>query len=242
MNVRWVEKEDLFPTVVARLASVEVVLDIGCGIMPQPYVRPSVHICCEPFDQYVEHLQSKIKNELDRTYVVLNATWEEAVRFFPSKSVDTVFLVDVVEHLEKAESLRLLKATEEIARRQVAVFTPLGFLPQCHPDGKDAWGLDGGRWQEHKSGWVPEDFDGSWEIYASKEFHAADNVGKAFDTPFGALWAVKSFDETGEDRKILRRKENIRRMRSLVIDLQNDLAKRFRFLKNLFRRADEGGK
>jgi hypothetical protein len=256
MKVTWVEKEDLFPTVMAKLESVDVVLDIGCGIMPQPYVRPSVHICCEPFDQYVEHLQNKIKYDLDRTYVVLKATWEEAIRFFPCKSVDTVFLVDVIEHLEKAESIRLLKATEGIARSQVAVFTPLGFLPQCHTDGKDAWGLNGARWQEHKSGWYPEDFDDSWEIFASMVFHATDNMGKAFHTPFGAMWAVKSFDEVGEDRKIRRRKENIRRLRNLAVDIRNSIArdlilslakggsrfarsKPFHFMMKLFRRADE---
>jgi nucleoside-diphosphate-sugar epimerase len=27
---------------------VNLVLDIGCGIMPQKYIRPVVHICCGP--------------------------------------------------------------------------------------------------------------------------------------------------------------------------------------------------
>ena len=66
-------------------------------------------------------------------------------------------------------------------------------MPQQHPDGKDAWGLDGGMWQEHKSGWSPEDFDDSWDIYASKVFHTADHEGKPFDEPFGAFVAVKTF-------------------------------------------------
>ena len=122
------------------MKSVEIVLDIGCGIMPQNYIKPLVHICCEPYREYVDHLQQKIAalDTRDRSYVVLNMGWQDAVRFFPAKSVDTVFLVDVIEHLEKAEGQRLLAATEAIARSQVVVFTPLGFMPQHHGDGKDA--------------------------------------------------------------------------------------------------------
>ena len=63
MGITWVEKEDLLPTLSKKLEDVDIVLDIGCGIMPQRYIRPLVHICCEPFDQYVKRLQQKIKNE-----------------------------------------------------------------------------------------------------------------------------------------------------------------------------------
>ena len=101
MDISWLEKEDLFPTVLKKLQDVDIVLDIGCGIVPQTCITPSVHICCEPFEQYVELLQKKIKNEYDRNYAILKATWQEAVRLFPPRSIDTVFLVDVIEHLEK---------------------------------------------------------------------------------------------------------------------------------------------
>jgi len=198
MNITWLETDSLFPAAVASLAEAEVVLDIGCGIMPQKYLRPRVHICCEPFQQYVEHLQQKVAREYDRSYVIVNAPWSEAVRIFPPKSVDTVFLVDVIEHLEKSEALELLGRTEALARKQIVLFTPLGFLPQEDLDGKDAWGLDGGAWQEHKSGWAPEDFDSSWRIYASKVFHTADCFGRAFETPYGAMWAIK--DVAGADQ------------------------------------------
>lgn len=195
MATKWFETANLFPAVLRSFRKTEVVLDIGCGIMPQQFVRPSVHICCEPFQEYISHLQDKVRYESDRSYVIVNATWAEAVRIFPPKSVDSVFLVDVIEHLEKEEAVALLKKTEQIARKQVALFTPLGFMPQSHPDGKDAWGLGGGVWQEHKSGWQPEDFDASWDIYAAKEFHAADSLGRKLDTPYGALWAIKNLDE-----------------------------------------------
>jgi hypothetical protein len=192
MSIYWLEKDDLFKTVLKKLQPENIVLDIGCGIRPQNFIKPAVHICCEPFEQYIEVLQDKIKNSGDRNYVIIKATWAEVVQLFPSKSVDTVFLVDVIEHLEKKEALALLQATETIVKHQIAIFTPLGFLPQEHPNGKDAWGLDGGAWQEHKSGWQPEDFDVSWDIYAAKAFHTTDNLGILLDQPYGALWAIKT--------------------------------------------------
>lgn len=193
MNVTWVLAEELLPTAAAKLKPVRTVLDIGCGIQPQQMLKPLVHICCEPFRQYVEKLQEKTARLHDRNYVILNASWAEAVTLFPEKSVDTVFLVDVIEHLEKEEALQLLRRTEVIARRQIAIFTPLGFMPQVHADGKDGWGLDGGAWQEHKSGWQPEDFDASWEIVAAKEFHTVDSLLQKLESPFGALWAIKTY-------------------------------------------------
>ena len=72
MNITWLETEKLFSTAISTLVAPEVVLDIGCGIMPQQYVRPRVHICCEPFIQYVEHLQKKVATEYDRSYVIVN--------------------------------------------------------------------------------------------------------------------------------------------------------------------------
>lgn len=192
MKVTWLDSKELFPVALRQLKPANTVLDIGCGIQPQRYLRPAVHICCEPFRQYVDHLQDKIANEHDRNWVVLNATWGEATRIFPPRSVDTVMLVDVIEHLEKEEALELLRATEAIPRSQLAIFTPLGFLPQEHTDGKDAWGLDGAAWQEHKSGWQPEDFGEGWEIFVTKVFHTADNLGRPFETPFGAMWAIKT--------------------------------------------------
>lgn len=195
-NVSFFSAGELFPAALSKLKNVNVLLDIGCGIVPQKYIKVNVHICCEPFSQYVGVLQNNVlktkeSESKDTHYVVLNARWDQALSLFPEKSVDSVFLIDVVEHLEKKEALELLRRTEKIVRQQIAVFTPLGFLPQEHPDGKDAWGLDGGAWQEHKSGWQPQDFDQSWDILVAEVFHTQNNVGKKFDTPYGALWAIK---------------------------------------------------
>jgi len=190
LNIITVEAGKLFNIVGERLEQVDLLLDIGCGIRPQQLVRPMTHICCDPCRQYIEHLRTVVADSFDRSYVIINAGWREVVRLFPPESVDTVFLVDVIEHLEKDEANELLKATVMLARRQVAVFTPFGFMPQFHADGIDAWGMNGGVWQEHKSGWFPEDFGEGWDIFIAEEFHTTDNAGTPIEKPYGAMWAL----------------------------------------------------
>lgn len=224
MTVHWLEREELFPAAIRMLGHPMVVLDVGCGIMPQKYVCPLVHICCEPFGQYVDVLREKVAKECDRSYVILHATWAEAVRMFPPRSVDAVFLVDVIEHLEKEEAKALLRATVEMAREKVAVFTPLGFLPQHHPDGKDAWGLDGGEWQEHRSGWQPEDFGDAWEIYAARSFHDTDSQGRVFVAPYGAFWAIRNVTGEGRDDLPVSRREKIIRIHDVAMRTKSEEA------------------
>ena len=208
MSVTWLEKKELMLKTLSKIEDVNIVLDIGCGIRPQEYINPRIHICCDPFQQYIEHLQDKVKDEKSKQYVFIKAEWSEIINMFPPKSVDTVFLLDVIEHVEKEQGKRLLAASETIARRQVVIFTPLGFVPQNSPDGKDAWGFDGGKWQEHKSGWLPEDFDDSWDIYAAKIYHTIDHAGKKYDNPHGAFWAIKNIGN-GASTMVPRPKEFI---------------------------------
>jgi hypothetical protein len=220
MGIAWLEREELIPAVLKGLEEAYVILDIGCGIRPQKYVMPFVHICCEPCEEYVEHIGKQLAGQYDRSYVILKASWAEALKLFPPKSVDSVFLIDVIEHLEKEEARTLLKATEGIAKGQIAVFTPLGFMAQNHFDGKDAWGLGGGIWQEHRSGWMPEDFDSSWEMYASRAFHKVDNMGRDLQRARGAFWALKTFKTIGSQDQGDKEKK---RLIHMLLNKVNDL-------------------
>lgn len=203
-KVYWYTHDVLTENVKSKLLTTDILLDVGCGIMPQQFIIPKVHICCEPFKEYVAKLQEKISHFEDRFTTVVNVDWETVCKIFPPKSIDTVILVDVLEHLEKTEGEKLIKLTEQIARQQIIIFTPLGFFPQSHPNGLDAWGLNGAAQQEHKSGWYPEDFDESWEVLGAKEYHFFDNLQRKLDKPFGAFWAIKTIPlaNTPSDYKI----------------------------------------
>ncbi|MCX6782237.1 MAG: class I SAM-dependent methyltransferase [Candidatus Magasanikbacteria bacterium] len=197
MSVVYVKKEKLERIGMSKVIKTDVVLDIGCGIQPQHVFVPRVHICFEPYIKYIEVLKERLKNNFCSNFIILNGGWEDAIKIFPEKSVDTLFLLDIIEHLEKETSLKLLKQTEKIARRQVVITTTYGFVPQHHPDGNDIWGLGGGRWQEHRSGWYPEDFGNGWDIYISKDFFTHSVYGEKFEKPLGYLWAIKTIDKTG---------------------------------------------
>ncbi len=191
-NTKWCAREDLQNIVNEKIMPVDVVLDIGCGINPEPIIKPRIHICCDPFIEYIEELRKITTDRSDRLFLIAQADWRKVVEDFPSKSVDTVFLIDVIEHLSKKEGQELLKKTEEIARDQVVIFTPLGMTHQEVVDGKDAWSMNGAVWQEHHSGWYPEDFKNGWEIFACKEYHLTDNLEKKLKKPWGAIWAIKT--------------------------------------------------
>ena len=193
MNISWYEREQLLAEITKKLEYAEVILDIGCGIRPQELIKPKVHICCEPFGQYIDYLQKEVEKTALGNYIIIKAKWQEAVEIFPPKSVDSIFLLDVIEHLNKEVGLKLLKPTEDIARRQIVIFTTLGFMPQEHPDQKDAWGFDGGVWQTHRSGWWPEDFDEQWDIFGCRDFHTHDNMANQLKVPMGAFWAIKTY-------------------------------------------------
>lgn len=177
-------REDLMPAAAARLRRVHTVLDIGPGIRPQTLVSGFLHVCVEPYRPYAELLSREHPD-----YVVLNCTWSQALKLLPSDSVDTVVLLDVIEHLEKPEGARLLEQTIRLARSQVVVYTPLGFMPQGENEPKDAWGMDGTDWQVHRSGWSPEDFP-DWDILACERYHLQDAYGRQLEEPHGAFFAI----------------------------------------------------
>ncbi|NCC70536.1 class I SAM-dependent methyltransferase [bacterium] len=192
MNIKLYKAKKLEKIIKRKVLKTNIILDIGCGIRPQNFITPIIHICAEPFEQYIKKLQELSESTIDRSYLIIKSSWEDIIKIMPENSVDTIFLLDVIEHINKNKGKNLLKETEKIARKQIIIFTPLGFLPQVSNNGKDAWGMDGGKWQEHKSGWVPEDFDNSWEIYASKEYHFFDHSGNKYQNPYGAFYAIKT--------------------------------------------------
>ncbi len=176
-------------------SAVDVLLDIGPGIRPTKLVDSKIHICAEPHKEYIDHYNdlrnSSLTTDKSSYQIWLQLDWQKCTEQFPPKAVDCVVLMDVVEHLDKSEGLELLAKTEYLSKGQIVVFTPLGFMPQCHPDGIDAWGLGGGSRQEHKSGWMPEDFSSRYLILLCRQFHFSDHSGLPFASPYGAFLAIR---------------------------------------------------
>lgn len=146
----------------AGLLELGTVLDIGAGLRPMPWYAPKRHICVEPHPPYAERLRAA-------GYEVWETTALNALRDLEPGEFDAVYLLDVVEHMQRADGAEVLLFARKLRPKQIVVFTPNGFLPQEN----DAWGLGGEYWQKHRSGWTPGDFPG-WTIehYMGMQFFA----------------------------------------------------------------------
>nr|WP_315488783.1 class I SAM-dependent methyltransferase [uncultured Rhodoferax sp.] len=184
---------ELLTAIEKTVKETEVVVDIGCGIVPMNYFRPKLHFMVEPWQEYSDILT--YRHTGDKSVIVLRTGAVEALRQFGDNSVDSVFLLDVIEHLEKEEGQKIVVESERVAREQIVIFTPLGYMPQhIGKDQTDGWGLSGSSVQEHRSGWFPEDFDSAWSFHICKNFHSLDFKGKPLDATYGAFYAVRNFD------------------------------------------------
>lgn len=194
MSVTEYSREEIRNAAISRVRNVDIIVDVGCGIKPVSFFLPVTHICIEPYEPYIAAMPK------DRRFVVLHSTWDKVLPTMATGSVDTIFLLDVIEHIEKEDGLRLLQEAQRVASCQVVVFTPLGFYPQSYEeDSTDRWGFQGGYWQTHRSGWVPEDFGQGWEVLVCPDFHEIDQNHEELDEPAGALWAIWTHPCAGRD-------------------------------------------
>jgi protein-L-isoaspartate O-methyltransferase len=184
---------DLLSAVEKTVRETEVVVDIGCGIVPMNYFRPKLHLMVEPWKEYSDILA--YRHSGDKSVIIIRTGALEALCQLADNSVDSIFLLDVIEHLEKEVGRQVIIESERVAREQVVIFTPLGFMPQhMESTQADGWGLGGSSVQEHRSGWEPEDFNAAWSFYICEDFHSVDFKGEQLDKPYGAFYAVRNFE------------------------------------------------
>lgn len=125
------------------LSDCESVLDLGCGFnSPIKDCKVNFKVGVDIFDNYLK--ESKEKNIHDK-YI------KEDIRNinFKSKSFDAVMALDVLEHLEKEEALRMLKKMENWAKKKIIISVPNGFMPQG--------AIDDNPFQEHRCSFEVEE-------------------------------------------------------------------------------------
>ena len=139
------------------LIEVDTVADIGAGIRPMNWYKPRLHLCVEPHKTYAERLQR-------RGHKVIPMTAFQYLKL--QQKIEAIYLLDVIEHMEKHDGFEVIDLMTRKATKQVVVYTPRGFMEQTTDD----WGLDGEIWQTHRSGWTADDFP-DWHI---------ENYGRGF--------------------------------------------------------------
>jgi hypothetical protein len=190
-NVSWVSADELLARGRQAMLSSTSVLDIGCAFRPQEFLDAPVHICCEPHEEYLSRLIVETSGNNKFVYVATDLIG--ACELFPAASVDSIFLLDVIEHIDRSIAVSSITRLQQIARRQVIIFTPIGFMLQESNDGEtDQWGMHGAEWQRHHSGWTPDDYPAveGWQVIACRDFHRQDGYGQPLDVPVGAMWAI----------------------------------------------------
>lgn len=135
---------------------VEKVLDIGCGVRPMGWFVPSRHICVDIHMPYIQRVRAARAGH--KAYC---CTAKDFLAAMDPGSVDAIYLLDVIEHMDKAVGEEVVDLALAAGPKQIVIFTPSGFLEQ---PAEDVWKLGGGKWQEHVSAWLPEEFPApDWE-------------------------------------------------------------------------------
>lgn len=144
-------------------------LDIGCGVCSllggfdcPVMVGLDVH---RPYLENRLHSSERI--------IPIHADALTIGRLFLPKTFSMTLLNDVIEHFDKEDGLRLLAMAETIAVKRIIVFTPRGFFPQS---GFDYYNMQGEVYQEHRSGWEPEEFERmGYRVLVFKGMHDSSN-------------------------------------------------------------------
>ena len=137
-----------FKSIQRVLSGSKSVLDVGCGA-DSPLRRVKKTFYSEGVDVFGESIETSKNKKIHDSYKLCDI--KKLDSFYKKKSFDAVIALDVIEHLEKKESIKLIKDMEKTARKKVILLTPNGFYHQ------DAY--DRNPYQVHKSEWKRSDLE-----------------------------------------------------------------------------------
>jgi hypothetical protein len=129
------------------------VLDVACGLsLKSQHVACGIRVGFDLHRPYLE--QAQIQSPAVEWIPVAGDVLQISEIFLP-KTFDLVMAMDIIEHVEKDQALKLLKDLEEIAKVAVVLETPRGFLPQDI----DILGFGQDHLQTHRCGFEKEELE-----------------------------------------------------------------------------------
>ena len=144
------ERIDRF--LIDEIKEISSCLDLGCGGTDTQLSRfkrikkifPNLYsVGVDIFDEYIEKSN---KNKVHSKYIKADILEID----FPNDSFDCILLMDVVEHLEKDDFIKLIPKLEKWSKK-VIILTPNGFTDNDMHDGNEH--------QIHKSGWKVQELE-----------------------------------------------------------------------------------
>jgi len=187
MKTTKVSRNKMFSYAKRMAVFSESLIDIGPGINRQTLFPHHQILYADPFDQYLLELTKKSRKQ----DIFLCSTALDIASMLRPDFVDSIVMMDVIEHLDKESGLSVIPKLKDSVRKQLIIFTPLGFIEQSNPGKLDAWGLDGEVFQRHLSGWSPGDFDSDFEFLVCDDFHKVQPHQRYLESDYyGAFFAV----------------------------------------------------
>lgn len=129
------------------------VLDVACGLSLK-----SQHVPClvrVGFDLHRPYLEKAREQAGGIRWIPVQGDVTKISEVFLPNSFDLVLALDIIEHVEKDQALKLLADLEEIAKVAVILETPNGLLPQ----NMDILGFGQHHLQTHRCGFEKEELE-----------------------------------------------------------------------------------
>ena len=125
------------------------ILDVGCGqsslLQFIPKGENSWWVGLDYFEPYI--IESR-KKKIHDDYILSDARSLP----FEDNSFDCAIAIEVIEHLNKSDGLKMIKEMERVAKKKIILTTPNGFFNAL--SGPDALNPQ----EKHISGWTVKDF------------------------------------------------------------------------------------
>lgn len=159
------------------------VLDVGCGSnSPIKAVKKTFY--SEGIDIYRPSIVESKKNNIHDKYITGNI--ENIDKYYKNKSFDAVIALDVIEHFDKEDGLKLIEKMEKIARKKVILLTPNGFVHQGH--------IDNNPYQSHKYGWFKKDLkEQGYKNYGLRSFKFIRGENAMIKLKLWLIWSFITF-------------------------------------------------
>lgn len=160
----WMHPGELVPKLLDGI-TFSSMLDVGggSGIVAHPFYY-EMGCSISVLDAWHGYIDNGVKRPKPDYLTIGNAL--DTADIFGEKSFDVVQAMEIIEHMPKADGVKLVEVLKRVARKCLLFSTPHGYYKQP--------AIDGNPFQVHVCGWVAQEFDAlGIEVY----FNASQMFG-----------------------------------------------------------------